>query len=886
MTFLFTDIEGSTRRWESDPDAMRLALAAHDGVLRNAIESRDGWLFKHTGDGVCAVFSSARAAADAAVDAQRSLVLPVRIGIATGEAELRGDDYFGPTLNRAARIMAAGHGGQILVALSTVALVDGLEWVDLGPRRLRDLSEPVQIFQVRAEGLRVEFPALNTIDTVRGNLPAQVTSFVGRESAVAAIVEALGGHRLVTLVGVGGVGKTRLALHTAAHVVGGYRDGAWLVELATVLDASVLVEAVAAVFTVQPQPGRSWRDGLIETLGGRELLLVLDNCEHVLDGVVPLVEAVLASCTGVVILATSREALGIRAERAWPVPSLDLGIHSAASALFVERARAVAPEYEPSESDGAVIAEICQRLDGIPLAIELAAARVRSMSPAQIRDRLDERFRLLTGSRRSIERHQTLRQAVQWSFDLLTKIEQRVLQRTSVFAGGFTLVAATGVCGPDADGDLDEFEMLDVLDSLVRKSLLHVDRSRAELRYGMLETIRQFAEEHLGANGGGDNVRDRHASWFADQSEAAFRLFLSPAEAQAFEFVDAEMANVQAAFRWAVDHGLVDEAIRIAAHAHVPARRRLRTETYAWAAEVVDAARGIEHRKLPLLLSMACNSARSLGQYEEAKRYGHEVLALADDGRYDPFVWAYVDLGLIALFEGDIEGGLTFMRAGAAHPADRHDRHNLAYLHGHSEFVSRHLPQQEVDDAVALIVATGIPTIVSWGLWAQSLAAATHDPTLSIALLRQAIDAAGAVGDRVTEQVVRGSQLSLLARAGDPEQALAGFVDLVSAWQINGDTTLGVGIGNLVLTLGRLGYLDGATRLYGTISRGAAMNWMVPGLDETLSTIRAAVGDSAFDVVRADGAALTNRAAGELAQQLISQARRDLASIAGRGHDG
>ena len=220
VTFLFTDIEGSTRRWESDPDAMRLALAAHDGVLRNAIESRDGWLFKHTGDGVCAVFSSARAAVDAAVEAQRSLALPVRMGIATGEAELRGDDYFGPTLNRAARIMAAGHGGQILVALSTVALVDGLEWVDLGPRRLRDLSEPVQIFQVRAEGLRVEFPASNTIDTVPGNLPAQVTSFVGRESAVAAIVEALGGHRLVTLVGVGGVGKTRLALHTAAHVGG------------------------------------------------------------------------------------------------------------------------------------------------------------------------------------------------------------------------------------------------------------------------------------------------------------------------------------------------------------------------------------------------------------------------------------------------------------------------------------------------------------------------------------------------------------------------------------------------------------------------------------------------------------------------------------------
>src|SRR2546426_4697396 len=250
VTFLFTDIEGSTRQWEEEPDAMELALAAHDEVLRAAIEARRGWLFKHTGDGGCAAFASAGAAVDAAIDAQGSLELPVRMGIATGEAELRGDDYFGPSLNRAARVMGAGHGGQILAASSTVALLEGFELIDLGPRRLRDLSEPLQLFQVCADGLRRDFPPLNTLDTIPGNLPAQATSFIGREAELRAVAEALQTHRLVTLVGVGGVGKTRLALQTAAEALDDYRDGAWLVELAPILDATELTEGVAAGFSV------------------------------------------------------------------------------------------------------------------------------------------------------------------------------------------------------------------------------------------------------------------------------------------------------------------------------------------------------------------------------------------------------------------------------------------------------------------------------------------------------------------------------------------------------------------------------------------------------------------------------------------------------------
>ena len=340
VTFLFTDIEGSTRRWEADPVEMRVLLEGHDKVLREAIEARGGWLFKHTGDGVCVAFSSARQAVEAAIAAQRSLAVPVRMGIATGEAEQRGGDYFGPALNRAARVMAAGHGGQILVAASTGGLVEGFDLLDLGERRLRDLSEPLSIFQVRAEGLGVEFPPLKTMDAVTGNLPAEATSFLGRHEEVAALGDALRTHRVVTLVGVGGVGKTRLALHTAADVSGDFLDGAWLVELAPILDGSALVEAVAGIFAVAPKAERNWRDRLIEAIGARNLLLVLDNCEHMLDEASLLVEALVAKCPGVTVLSTSREALGVSAEWAWPVRSLDLGPDSPAVALFVERARA------------------------------------------------------------------------------------------------------------------------------------------------------------------------------------------------------------------------------------------------------------------------------------------------------------------------------------------------------------------------------------------------------------------------------------------------------------------------------------------------------------------------------------------------------------------
>ena len=439
VTFLFTDIEGSTRRWETDAGAMRAALVAHDKVLRTAIEAQDGFLFSHTGDGVVAAFTSPRSAVDAAVAAQRKLELPVRMGLATGEAELRDGDYSGTVLNRTARVMAAGHGGQILVAGSTAGLLSGVDLLDLGPRRLRDVPIPVGVFQVRAPGLRAEFPPLRALDTSPGNLRPAVTSLIGRDTEVSNIQVAVRSHRLVTLTGVGGVGKTRLALEVAGRLADEFPDGVWFFELAAVADPAAVPDAVAAVLGITQQPGKSVAESVAAALEGRVRLLVIDNCEHVRDAAADLIEAILAQSATVRIVATSREGLRVADEQLWLVPSLDVtgGVDSAAVTLFVERARSVAQRFSLAGADEAeAVVEICRRLDGIPLAIELAASRMASMTPIEVRDRLDDRFKLLVGSRRGLERHQTLRHAVAWSYDLLDDAEKVLLERCSVFAGG------------------------------------------------------------------------------------------------------------------------------------------------------------------------------------------------------------------------------------------------------------------------------------------------------------------------------------------------------------------------------------------------------------------------------------------------------------------
>ena len=379
-----------------------------------------------------------------------ALELPVRMGLATGEAEPRDGDYFGTALNRAARVMAAGHGGQILLIEPTASLLSGVELVDLGPQRLRDVPTPVHVFQVRADGLGTDFPSLRALDTGPGNLRSAATSFIGREAEAGEIQAAVKAHRLVTLTGVGGVGKTRLALEVGGRLVDEFPDGVWLFELATVTDPAAVPDAVAAVLGITQQPGKTVAESVAAALEGRVRLLVFDNCEHVLDAAADLTEAILAASTTTKIMATSREGLGINDEQLWPVPSLGVGagVDSAAVALFVERAQHVSPRFTlADDGEVAAVVEICRRLDGIPLAIELAASRMAAMTASEVRDRLDQRFRLLVGSRRALERHHTLRHAVAWSYDLLDDTEKALLDRCSVFAGGFDLQSACAVAG-------------------------------------------------------------------------------------------------------------------------------------------------------------------------------------------------------------------------------------------------------------------------------------------------------------------------------------------------------------------------------------------------------------------------------------------------------
>jgi predicted ATPase len=876
VTFLITDIVQSTRRWEEQPDVMREALAQHDTTLGLAIKNNDGWLFKHTGDGVIAAFASARPAIDAAIAAQRQLDLPVRMGICTGETELRGDDYFGPALNRAARTMAAGHGGQVLVTASTAALVDGFDLVDLGEHRLRDLSQPQRLYQVRAEGLKATFPPLKTLNIALGNLPVRTTSFLGREKDLAEITTLLRAARLVTLSGVGGVGKTRLAIQAAAETAADYRDGAWLVELGSVGDPMATSHAVAAVLGVAQQPGKTIEQSIVAALSGQRLLLVLDNCEHLIDAVASLAQQIITQCAQITVLTTSREALMVGGERIWPVPSLDFrdGVRSPAVELFVERARAVVPEFALNR-DADTVSEICRRLDGIPLAIELAAARIRTLTSTQIRDRLDERFRLLTGgSRRALERHQTLRHAVQWSYDLLSSAERIVLARGAVFAGGFTLEAAERIC---TGGEVASTDILDLLDSLVRKSLVTVGRSENSVRYGLLETIRQFSEEQLAALGETELVQTRHAQFVAEDSDLQFKIWLSPRQHSAYEWLDREMDNLRAAFRWAKDHGNVDIAARIASNVGDMARFRVRDEAANWAEEIVDAARDVRHQRLVVLLTWAASSAWSFARLDDAKRYGTEAISLAGNRDFEPFVWAYTDLAMIAYYEGDRERAIKLARAGSEHEADRHDRFCLALLLHFMAVAGRSDDAIKVADKIMTAVdATGIPSSITIALWGKGEAFAETDPDVALAAYEQAIAVARRSGNRFWEILVTSNLAALQARSGDPVIALRGFKNMLNVWRRSADLMFAShGLGNLILLFYRLGNSTAAATLNGAMAKSFESNSLVTERPDVIARLRRTLGEAAFDEASRRGAAMTlheatDYALGEIAQALVA----------------
>jgi len=851
---------------------MRKALAAHDEVLREAIQAHGGWLFKHTGDGVCAAFASPMSAVDAAVIAQRALELPVRMGIATGEAELRGADYFGTVLNRAARVMAAGHGGQILLAESTAGLLSGVDLLDLGPRRLRDLPTSVQVFQVQAKGLRTDFPSLRALDVGPGNLRPQTTSFIGRESEHNEVQAAVKAHRLVTLTGVGGVGKTRLALEVAARLVDEFPDGVWFFELAAVTDPAAVPDAVAAVLGITQQPGKTVTESVASALEGRSRLLVFDNCEHVVDSVADLVEAILAASPTVTILATSREGLGVSEEQLWRVPSLDVdcGTESAAVNLFVDRAQSVVSDFSLAQpGEAAAVVEICRRLDGIPLAIELAASRMASMTAIEVRDRLDHRFRLLVGSRRGLARHHTLRHAVAWSYDHLDDAEKVLLERCSVFAGGFDLQSACAVMGSD-----DDFAILDLLDALVRKSLLVADRSSGRTRFSMLETIRQFAEEQLVAHGEASELRAAHSRYFAGREADILALWDSPRQREAYAWISVELANLRTAFRWAADHGDLDDAAAIATYAGPFGYLVGNCEPIAWAEELIEPARAVDHPRLAFLYVQA-SLCWVVGRIEEAVGYADAGQTVIDSGGEVPF-GIEGRLGFVYAAIGQPERWVEWCRAQLARGRDTHalTRTQLVVA-----LTTAGAGEEARDAAIGLIEAaeaTHNPYALSLALFGYGSAFSDADPVRALEALRRGLVIAQDSGNRYVEANLETALSPLEAEHGGPPAALDHITLAIRNFYDSGNVGLiRNALATLAVLLDRLGRFEPAATI-----AGFAFSPLTASASPQLSTVIAhlhnVLGDQSYASFARQGETMTTAEMVTYAYDQIDQARAEL----------
>ena len=606
VTFLFSDIEGSTERWERDREAMSAALARHDALMRTTLEARSGYIFKTMGDEFCTAFFTAPDAIAAALDAQIGLAaedfsavgsMRIRMALHTGAAEERGGDYFGPAVNRVARLLAIGHGGQVLLSGTSADLLQGempaqSSLRDLGAHRLKDLARPEQVYQLVAPGLPETFSPLLSLDQLPNNLPRQLTSFVGRDDVLREVTGLITRSPLVTLVGTGGAGKTRCAIQAGADLLDHSSDGVWLAELAPISDPALVTSVIAQALNVHGQPDRPMLDALLTYLRHKRLLLILDNCEHVIDEARRVIAAILHDCPDVRVIATSREGLNIAGEEVYRLPSLAVPPDSAlinvqesfryeAVQLFIDRALSVDKRFALTEDNAGDVVEICNRLDGIPLAIELAAARVKVLSPRQLAQKLDERFRLLTGGdRTALPRQQTMRALIDWSYDLLSDEERTLFRKLSIFAGGFTLEAAAAVCSTEA---IDEIAVLDLMTSLVDKSLVQAELLGDGTRYRLLESTRDYARGKLTERGEYPAVAQAHANAFLDLAERLRAGWNTTADGAWNSQAEPEMENWRAALEWALTRrGDVALAQRLAGNMRMMWRRFAASEGRRW----------------------------------------------------------------------------------------------------------------------------------------------------------------------------------------------------------------------------------------------------------------------------------------------------------------
>jgi predicted ATPase/class 3 adenylate cyclase/DNA-binding CsgD family transcriptional regulator len=689
VTFLFTDIQGSTKLWEHNVPAMQSALARHNQILQNVIEARGGHVFKTVGDAFCAAFPDAPSALEAALEAQRALsaeewgdeigLLRVRMALHTGSAEARGGDYFGPPVNRVARLLSAGHGGQTLLSLATQELVrdelpQGAELKDLGERRLKDLFRPERVFQLVDPDLPASFPTLRTLDARLNNLPVQPTPLVGREREVTEVCARLRRPdvRLLTLTGPAGTGKTRLGLQAAAERLDEFEGGAFFVALAPVSDPDLVASTIAGPLGVVESGEQPLEESLKDHLRTKELLLLLDNFEQVLEAA-PLVGELLAACPRVKVLATSRTVLRVYGEHEYVVPPLGLPDPSRlppierlteyeAVRLFVERAVAAKADFAVTNANAPAVAEICVRLDGLPLAIELAAARIKLLPPNAMLERLGSRLKLLRGGARDLpERQRTLRGAIEWSHDLLDEGERALFARLSVFSGGRTLEAVEAVC--DAEGDLP-VDVLDGVSSLLDKSLVRQEEGPEGVpRFVMLETIHEYALERLQERGEAEATRRAHAEYFLALAEESEPELKGPDQVKWLERLEVEHDNLRAALSWALGGEDSELGLRLASALSLfwEARGHF-NEGVRWFEEALAKGGATASRARAGALNGLGSILRTQGILERAEACSEEALVLCEELAYpEGIANSLAQLGLIAEFRNDVARATTLL---------------------------------------------------------------------------------------------------------------------------------------------------------------------------------------------------------------------------------
>ncbi len=872
VTLLFTDIEGSTTLLQRLGDAYRQVLQDHNSLVRAAIQVGTGQELQITGDAFFVVFARAKDAIAGAMAAQQALLkhpwpdgvsIKVRMGLHTGEPALSGDGYVGLDVNRAARIASAAWGGQIVISRTTRALIehDMPEHVtlrDLGYHRLKDLEHPEHLYQVLHPVLPLEFPPLRSLDTLPTNLPRRLSSFIGRDRELQEVKRLLTSTRLLTLIGPGGAGKTRLAVQVAGDLLDGFAHGAFFVELAAVSDSSLVTQAVASVLGVREEPGRPLQATLTTYLRGRHLLLILDNCEHLVETVAELADTLLQTAPRLQILCTSREALGIAGETAFRVPSLSLPdprhvppvdalTQYEAVRLFVERAADVVPGFTVTEQNAAAIIQICRRLDGIPLAIELAASRVKVLTVDQIAARLDDRFRLLSGGpRTALPRQQTLKAAMDWSYDLLTAQEAAVLRRLAVFSGGCTLDAAEVVCAGDG---VERDDVLDLITRVIDKSLVMVEGDGPEVRYRLLETVRQYGRDKLMESGEASAARARHMEWFASLAERAAPELQKATQATWLPRLDAEQDNARAALEWACSNGRAETALRLSIaswwywtiRSHITEGREwfekalalpsgpheLRVIAMGAAAiirmfgadiagatalaeEAIALARPIDAPQAVILANAVLamvNSAR--GHHKEAAAHANEALRVL---RPLNLAWETAAvlsvLGQIVFDLGDYAQADTVLKQSLQMFSDLGDRWGIAFAQRWLGLLARHRGDYAEAEALqqqslALSQELGHP----WGV-------ATSLMTLALVPLRQ--------GDYARAQDLLEQSLAMLDDAADLATTATVRYYLGLTWFYRGDHVRAVPILDESLrTLRKLGVPDGAAQALTTLGRVA-----------------------------------------------------------------